>query len=65
LRELNLADSGVEILQGLEKLVALETLDVTRISTTDLSILRPLRLLGETNEALVTLCLHGALPLDR
>jgi Leucine-rich repeat (LRR) protein len=40
LRELNLAHSGVESLRGLEKLVALETLDVTNISTTDLSILR-------------------------
>jgi Leucine-rich repeat (LRR) protein len=33
LRELNLADSGVADLQGLEKLVALETLDVTNIRT--------------------------------
>jgi Leucine-rich repeat (LRR) protein len=40
LRELNLADSGVESLQGLENLVALETLDVTDIRTEDLSILR-------------------------
>jgi Leucine-rich repeat (LRR) protein len=40
LRELNLADSGVESLQGLEKLIALETLDVTDIGTEDLSILR-------------------------
>jgi hypothetical protein len=40
LRELNLAHSGVVILRGLEKLVALETLDVTNIRTTDLSILR-------------------------
>jgi Leucine-rich repeat (LRR) protein len=40
LRELNLADSGVADLRGLEKLVALETLDVTNIGTTDLSILR-------------------------
>jgi hypothetical protein len=40
LRELNLALSSVECLQGLDKLVALETLDVTDISTTDLSILR-------------------------
>jgi Leucine-rich repeat (LRR) protein len=40
LRELTLADSGVADLRGLEKLVALETLDVTDISTTDLSILR-------------------------
>jgi Leucine-rich repeat (LRR) protein len=40
LRELNLAGSGVASLGGLEKLVALETLDVTDISTTDLSILR-------------------------
>jgi internalin A len=52
LRELNLAysgvaalrglglDSGVANLPGLEKLVALETLDVTNISTTDLFILR-------------------------
>jgi Leucine-rich repeat (LRR) protein len=40
LRELNLAYSGVESLQGLEKLIALEVLDVTDIGTTDLSILR-------------------------
>jgi Leucine-rich repeat (LRR) protein len=40
LRELNLADSGVADLRGLDKLVALETLDVTNISTTDLSILQ-------------------------
>jgi internalin A len=39
LRELDLADSGVADLRGLDKLVALETLDVTNISTTDLSIL--------------------------
>jgi Leucine-rich repeat (LRR) protein len=40
LRQLNLADSDVADLSGLEKLVALETLDVTNIRTTDLSILR-------------------------
>jgi Leucine-rich repeat (LRR) protein len=40
LRELNLAYSSVEDLGGLDKLVALETLDVTDISTEDLSILR-------------------------
>jgi Leucine-rich repeat (LRR) protein len=40
LRELTLAGSGVADLRGLEKLVALETLDVTIIRTTDLSILR-------------------------
>jgi Leucine-rich repeat (LRR) protein len=40
LRELNLAYSRVADLRGLEKLVALETLDVASISTTDLSILR-------------------------
>jgi hypothetical protein len=40
LRELNLRGSGVAGLQGLEKLVALETLDVTGIRTRDLSILR-------------------------
>jgi Leucine-rich repeat (LRR) protein len=40
LRELNLAHSRVKDLQGLEELVALETLDVTNICTTDLSILR-------------------------
>jgi hypothetical protein len=40
LRELNLADSGVADLRGLDKLVALETLDVTNIRTEDLSILR-------------------------
>jgi hypothetical protein len=39
LRELNLAHSRVKDLRGLEKLVALETLDVTDIRTTDLSIL--------------------------
>jgi hypothetical protein len=40
LRELNLAHSCVTDLRGLDKLVALETLDVTRINTDDLSILR-------------------------
>jgi Leucine-rich repeat (LRR) protein len=40
LRELSLADSGVADLRGLDKLVALATLDVTDISITDLSILR-------------------------
>jgi Leucine-rich repeat (LRR) protein len=40
LRELTLSHSKVENLQGLEKLVALETLDVTDIWTRDLSILR-------------------------
>jgi Leucine-rich repeat (LRR) protein len=40
LRELNLAYTRVEDLHGLEKLVALETLHVTNIGTTDLSILR-------------------------
>jgi hypothetical protein len=40
LRELNLAHSSVESLQGLEKLVALETLDVTGVCTGVLSILR-------------------------
>jgi Leucine-rich repeat (LRR) protein len=40
LRELNLADSRVKDLRGLEKLVALETLDVTDICTKDLSVLR-------------------------
>jgi Leucine-rich repeat (LRR) protein len=40
LRELNLAHSGVADLRGLEKLVALEMLDVTNICTEDLSILR-------------------------
>jgi hypothetical protein len=40
LRELNVSYSHVEDLGGLDKLVALETLDVTHISTTDLSILR-------------------------
>jgi hypothetical protein len=40
LRELDLTRSPVEDLGGLEKLVALETLDVADISTTDLSILR-------------------------
>jgi Leucine-rich repeat (LRR) protein len=40
LRELNLGYSGVEDLQGLEKLVTLETLDVTRIPAGDWSVLR-------------------------
>jgi Leucine-rich repeat (LRR) protein len=40
LRELNLADSEVVDLRGLESLVALETLDVTNIRTADLSILQ-------------------------
>jgi Leucine-rich repeat (LRR) protein len=40
LRELNLAYSGVVDLLGLEKLVALETLDMTNIRIEDLSILR-------------------------
>jgi Leucine-rich repeat (LRR) protein len=40
LRELNLAHSRVKHLRGLEELVALKTLDVTDICTTDLSILR-------------------------
>jgi Leucine-rich repeat (LRR) protein len=40
LRDLNLAHSKVMDLRGLDKLIALETLDVTGISTTDLSILR-------------------------
>jgi Leucine-rich repeat (LRR) protein len=40
LRELNLRSSHVANLGGLEKLVALETLDVTDIRTEDLSILR-------------------------
>jgi Leucine-rich repeat (LRR) protein len=40
LRELNLARSGVADLGELDKLVALETLDVTGIRTRDLSILR-------------------------
>jgi Leucine-rich repeat (LRR) protein len=40
LRELTVAGSGVADLRGLEKLVALETLDVTDICTEDLSILR-------------------------
>jgi Leucine-rich repeat (LRR) protein len=40
LRELNLLRSGVADLRGLDKLIALETLDVTNIWTKDLSILR-------------------------
>jgi Leucine-rich repeat (LRR) protein len=40
LRELNLARSGVADLGELDKLAALETLDVTNICTEDLSILR-------------------------
>jgi Leucine-rich repeat (LRR) protein len=40
LRELNLADSRVWGLRGLEELVALETLDVSRIPACDWSILR-------------------------
>jgi Leucine-rich repeat (LRR) protein len=43
LRELNLADSGVADLRGLEELVALETLDVTSNRPIDLSILRQCR----------------------
>jgi hypothetical protein len=39
LRELNLAHSSVESLQGLEKLVALETLDVTGVRARDWTIL--------------------------
>jgi Leucine-rich repeat (LRR) protein len=54
LRELNLADSGVADLGGLEELVALETLNVTNISTTDLSILRQC-------PRLVTLSARGAI----
>jgi Leucine-rich repeat (LRR) protein len=52
LRELNLAHSRVKDLRGLEKLVALETLDVTDIRTTGLSILRQC-------PRLVTLTAHG------
>jgi Leucine-rich repeat (LRR) protein len=40
LRELNLADSRVEDLRGLEKLVVLETLDVTDVRVRDWTILR-------------------------
>jgi Leucine-rich repeat (LRR) protein len=40
LRELNLADSGVADLRGLDKLIALETLDVTNIWIGDLFIRR-------------------------
>jgi hypothetical protein len=50
LRELTLAHSRVVSLQGLEKLVALEILDVTNISTTDLSILRQCPHLGRQRE---------------
>jgi internalin A len=40
LRELNLSQSRVESLRGLDNLIALETLDVSDICTEDLSILR-------------------------
>jgi Leucine-rich repeat (LRR) protein len=66
LRELNLAHSGVESLQGLEKLIALETLDVTDIRTTDLSILRQChRLVTLTAKGDITVLesfIHAAAP---
>jgi internalin A len=66
LRELSLAHSGIESLRGLEKLVALETLDVTNISTTDLSILRQCpRLVTLTAEGVITALesiIHAAAP---
>jgi Leucine-rich repeat (LRR) protein len=40
LRELNLSDSDVEDLRGLEKLVALETLDVSHLRVREWSVLR-------------------------
>jgi Leucine-rich repeat (LRR) protein len=54
LRELCLAGSGVADLGGLDKLVALETLDVTIIRTSDLSILQQC-------PRLVTLSAQGAI----
>jgi Leucine-rich repeat (LRR) protein len=66
LRELNLADSGVADLRGLEKLVALETLDVTNIRTKDLSILRQCpRLITLTAKGEITALesiIHAAAP---
>jgi Leucine-rich repeat (LRR) protein len=66
LRELNLADSGVADLRGLEKLVALETLDVTTFCTEDLSILRQCpRLVTLTAKGDITALesiIHGASP---
>jgi hypothetical protein len=49
LRELNLAHSGVVNLGGLEKLVALETLDVTDICAEDLSILQQVPTTGHAD----------------
>jgi Leucine-rich repeat (LRR) protein len=66
LRELNLSYSRVEDLGGLEKLVALETLDVTHISTTDLSILRQcprlVTLTAKGNIAALESIIHAAPP---
>jgi Leucine-rich repeat (LRR) protein len=66
LRELSLAYSSVEDLGGLEKLVALETLNVSNICTEDLSILRQCPQLvtlwakGEIN--VLETIMHGAPP---
>jgi Leucine-rich repeat (LRR) protein len=74
LRELNVAYSGVVSLQGLEKLIALETLDVSNIGvrdwntirTTDLSILRQCpRLITLSAKAHITALesiIHAAAP---
>jgi Leucine-rich repeat (LRR) protein len=66
LRELNLADSGVADLGGLEKLVALETLDVTNIRTEDLSILRQcprlVTLTAKDNITALGSIIHAAAP---
>jgi Leucine-rich repeat (LRR) protein len=66
LRELNLAHSRVEILRGLDKLVALETLDVTNIGTEDLSILRQcprlVTLSAKGNIAALESVIHAAAP---
>jgi hypothetical protein len=66
LRELHLAHSGVADLRGLEKLVALETLDVTDIGTEDLSILqqcpRLVTLLAQGDITALESIIHAAAP---
>jgi Leucine-rich repeat (LRR) protein len=66
LRELNLAYSSVEDLGGLDKLVALETLDVIDISTEDLSILRQcprlVTLTAQGNIITLECIIHAAAP---
>jgi Leucine-rich repeat (LRR) protein len=66
LRELYLAYSGVADLRGLEKLVALETLDVTDIGTKDLSILqqcpRLVTLLAQGDISALEDIIHAAAP---